>query len=481
MLERRLRTVKAYKISLEPTLKHGIKQGLMKGMVIGTIGVTFAVWALQGWYGSTLVMHKKAKGGDVFTAGVSIVYGGLGLGGALINIKYFIEANIAASRIFEMIHRVVDIVSAKEPGKTMSEVKGEVEFRNIDFEYPSRPGSLVLSKFNLKVMACQTVGLVGRSGSGKSTVINLLEKFYEPLRGHILLDGVDIKTLQLKWLRSQMGLVSQEPILFATSIKQNICFEKEEASMEEVMEAAKAANAHNFICQLPEGYDTLKQRISIARALLRDPRILLLDEATSALDSQSEKAVQDALNQASIGRTTIIVARRLSALRNADLIAVIQSGKLVESGSHEQLMQNLSGPYSIMVQLQRNFIDDEVTSKAQDTGSSSSVVLDTGIANAEQKDDTSLSQSFSDEKKTNQQQDDNYSSPSLWQLMSMAASEWKPTLIGFIAALACGLIQPLHSLCMAALLAVYFTTDHNELRSQTRIYCFAFLAFANGP
>ncbi|KAG6769390.1 hypothetical protein POTOM_025021 [Populus tomentosa] len=484
------RTVKAYKISLEPTLKHGIKQGLMKRMAIGTIGVTFAVWALQGWYGSTLIMHKKAKGGDVFTAVVCIVYGGLGLGGALINIKYFIEANIAASRIFEMIHRVVDIDSAKELGKTMSEVKGEVEFRNIDFEYPSRPGSLVLSKFNLKVMACQTVGLVGRSGSGKSTVINLLEKFYEPLRGHILLDGVDIKTLQLKWLRSQMGLVSQEPIPFATSIKQNICFGKEEASMEEVMEAAKAANAHNFICQLPEGYNTLvgqlgsqlsegqKQRISIARALLRDPRILLLDEATSALDSHSEKAVQDALNQTSIGRTTIIVAHRLSVLRNADLNAVIQSGKLVESGSHEQLMQNLSGPYSIMVQLQRNFIDDEVTSKAQDTGSSSSVVLDTGIANAEQKDDTSLSQIFSDEKKTNQQQDDNYSSPSPWQLMSMAATEWKPTLIGFIADLACGLIQPLYSLCMAALLAVYFTTDHNELRSQTRIYCFAFLAFA---
>ncbi|KAJ6913020.1 ABC transporter B family member 15 [Populus alba x Populus x berolinensis] len=326
------RTVKAYKISLEPTSNHGIKQGLMKGMAIGTIGVSFAVWALQGWNGSTLAMHKKAKRGDVFTAGVYIVYRGLGLGGALINIKYFIEANIAASRIFEMIHRVVDIDSAKEPGKTMSEVKGEVEFRNIDFEYPSRPGSLVLSKFNLKVMACQTVG----------------------------------------WLAEVDHENQRCPRCFESSL---------------------------------------------------------------------------------IGRTTIIVAHRLSALRNADLIAVIQSGKLVESGSYEQLMEKLSGPYSIMVQLQRNFIDDEVTSKAQDTGSSSSVVIDTGLADAEQKDDTSLSQSFSDEKKTNQQQDDNYSSPSLWQLMSMAAPEWKPTLIGFIAALACALIQPLHSLCMAALLA----------------------------
>jgi ATP-binding cassette subfamily B (MDR/TAP) protein 1 len=172
-------------------------------------------------------------------------------------VKYFIEANMAASQIFKMIYRVPENDPADERGKTMSDVKGEVEFRDIDFEYPSRPGSLVLIKFNLKVMAGQTVGLVGKSGSGKSTVINLLERFYEPLRGDILLDGIDIKNLQLKWLRSQIGLVNQEPVLFATSIKENILFGKEEASMEEVIGAAKAANAHNFIHKLPEGYNTL--------------------------------------------------------------------------------------------------------------------------------------------------------------------------------------------------------------------------------
>jgi len=172
-------------------------------------------------------------------------------------VKYFIEANIAAARIFKMIHRVPEIDSADEQGKTISDVKGEVEFRDIDFEYPSRPGSLVLNKFNLRVMAGQTVGLVGSSGSGKSTVINLLERFYEPLRGDILLDGVNIKNLPPTWLRNQMGLVSQEPVLFATSIKENILFGKEDASMEEVIRAAKASNAHSFISKLPGGYETL--------------------------------------------------------------------------------------------------------------------------------------------------------------------------------------------------------------------------------
>ncbi|KAH8481522.1 hypothetical protein H0E87_029116 [Populus deltoides] len=450
------KTAKDYKIALQPTLKLGIKQGLLKGMAIGTIGITFAVWALQGWYGSTLIINKGAKGGNVFVAGVCVIYGGLALGASLINVKYFIEANMAASQIFKMIYRVPEVDPADERRKTMSDVKGEVEFRDIDFEYPSRPGSL---------------------------------RFYEPLRGDIRLDGIDIKSLRLKWLRSQIGLVSQEPVLFATSIKENILFGKEEASMEEVIGAAKAANAHNFIHKLPEGYNTLvgqlganmsegqKQRISIARALLRDPRILLLDEATSALDSHSEKAVQNSLNQASAGRSTIIISHRLSTLRNADVIAVIQSGQVVEFGSHDQLMENRSGAYAVMVQLQRTYMDDSVIS--EDTREyGSSVALDNGMIGAEETVDISLSRSFSRSMKTNQQKEDNYSPPSLWQLISMAAPEWKASLIGCIAALGYGLIQPLHSFCMAALLSVYFTNDHSEIRSQTRIYCFAFLAFA---
>lgn len=179
--------------------------------------------------------------------------------------KHFTEANAAAALILEMIERVPSIDSADQQGKTITEVKGELVFEEIDFAYPSRPGNLVLRKFNLKVVACQTVGLVGSSGSGKSTVINLLQRFYDPLGGEILLDGIGIKSLQLKWLRSQMGLVAQEPILFATTVKENILFGKEEASLEEIVQAAKAANAHNFISQLPNGYDTL---VSIKQYLL---------------------------------------------------------------------------------------------------------------------------------------------------------------------------------------------------------------------
>ncbi|KAK9210343.1 hypothetical protein WN944_002713 [Citrus x changshan-huyou] len=244
-------------------------------MAMGSIGVTFVVWALQG------CSH----------------------GGALINVKYFTEANAAASSISEMIYRVPNIGSDDKQGKILSDVEGDLEIKYIDVAYPSKAESVVLRNFNLGdgLMASQTVGLVGKSGSGKSTVINLLERFYDPLTGEILLDGVDIKSLQVKWLRSQMGIASQEPINFATSIKENILFGKEEASMEEVISAAKAANAHNFINQLPNGYDTWvgqlgiqmsqeqKQRISISRALLRGPKLRLHDEATSALDSHSEK------------------------------------------------------------------------------------------------------------------------------------------------------------------------------------------------
>ncbi|KAJ6407997.1 hypothetical protein OIU84_011332 [Salix udensis] len=404
------RTAKEYQNALKPALELGIKQGLMKGMAIGTVGITFAVWALQGWYGSTLVINKGAKGGNVFTAGLCIIYGGLALGGSLINVKYFIDGNIAAARIFEMIHRVPGIDSADEQGKTISDVKGEVDFRDIEFEYPSRPGSLVLNKFNLKVMSGQTVGLVGTSGSGKSTVINLLERFYEPLRGDILLDGVDIKTLQLKWLRNQMGLVTQEPVLFATSIKENILFGKEDASMEEVIRAAKAANAHNFINKLSEKYNT-------------------------------------------------------------------PSGQVGEFGSHEQLIQNSSGTYAVMVKLQRAYMNDEILLEAEDTEDGSAFPGYDGTIRVGETPDKSLSRNTSFGMITNQQQEDD-SSPNLRQLISMTAPEWKSTLIGCAGALAYGLIPPLNSFCLGALLAVYFENDHSRIKSQTRIYCFAFLAFA---
>ncbi|KAK5842636.1 hypothetical protein PVK06_005014 [Gossypium arboreum] len=208
------------------------------------------------------------------------------------------------------------------------------------------------------------VGLVRGSGSGKSTAISLLERFYDPVNRDILLDRHNIKKLQLKWLRSHIGLVNQEPIIFATSIRENILFGKEDASMELVIKAAKAASVHDFIVKLPNGYETQvgqlglqllggqKQRVAIARALIRDPKILLLNEVMSALDAHSEKIVQEALDHASHERTTIIVAHRPSTIRKADLIVVVQSGRVIESGSHNELIQmnnGAGGAYKKMV------------------------------------------------------------------------------------------------------------------------------------
>lgn len=176
--------------------------------------------------------------------------------GALPNLSFITDALATATHMFEMIDRVPEIDSENGKGKVLSGVRGNIEFKDVNFSYPSRPATPILQGFNLRVKACSTVGLVGGSGSGKSTVISLLERFYDPAQGDILLDGVRIKKLKLKWFRSQMGLVNQEPILFATSIKENIQFGKEDASVEMVIDAAKTANAHDFIVKLPLGYET---------------------------------------------------------------------------------------------------------------------------------------------------------------------------------------------------------------------------------
>ncbi|KAI4377682.1 hypothetical protein MLD38_015269 [Melastoma candidum] len=482
------RTLSSYRISLEPLQKLGVKQGFMKGMAMGTIGITYAVWALQGWYGSVLITKNREKGGDVFTAGVCIIYGGLALGGSLLNLKYISEGNIAAARIYKMIERVPSIDPTNKKGTTMSNVRGEVEFKEVDFAYPARPDTMVLRKFNLRVMASQTVGLVGRSGSGKSTFINLLERFYDPVQGTVYLDGINIRTLQVEWLRRQMGLVSQEPILFATTIKDNILFGKEGASMDEVIAASKAANAHGFILMLPNGYDTQvgqlgsqmsegqKQRITIARALLRDPRVLLLDEPTSALDSHSEKAVQDALNQASVGRTTIIIAHRLSTLSSANAIAVVQNGQVVEFGSPGHLLSDELGAYSVMVRLQQNFGDNR---SIQD---SENILQDESVTTS--KKTTLLDEITNDPHGTSPRDkptpettsaDD---SPSLWKLLDMVSPEWKSTVLGCCGAIGYGLVMPMYYYCLGSILSVYVLGDSHKVRSKTRVYCLAFTGFA---
>ncbi|XP_047948128.1 ABC transporter B family member 2-like [Salvia hispanica] len=360
------KAVKSYTESLLGTYKYGRKAGLAKGLGLGTLHcVLFLSWALLVWYTSVVVHKNIANGGESFTTMLNVVISGLSLGQAAPDITAFIRAKAAAYPIFEMIERNKTSKSnATRHGKKPNKVEGHIKFKNVKFSYPSRPDVVIFNKLSLDIPPGKIVALVGGSGSGKSTVISLIERFYDPLSGHVMLDGNDVRELDLKWLRQQIGLVNQEPALFATTIRDNILYGKNDATNEEITRAAKLSEAINFISNLPDRFETQvgergvqlsggqKQRIAISRAIVKNPSILLLDEATSALDAESEKSVQEALDRVMVGRTTVIVAHRLSTIRNADVIAVVQNGAIVETGSHEDLMSRPNSAYASLVQLQ---------------------------------------------------------------------------------------------------------------------------------
>ncbi|KAG2646569.1 putative multidrug resistance protein isoform X2 [Panicum virgatum] len=477
-------TVARFSAALEESVRLGLRQGLAKGLAVGSGGIRIAIFAFNVWYGSRLVMYHGYKGGTVYIVSVIIVVGGGALGSALSNIKYLTEASSAAERIMELIRRVAKIDSESGAGEVLENVAGEVEFRNVAFCYPSRPKSPVFVNLSLHVPAGRSVALVGASGSGKSTVIALLERFYDPSAGEVTLDGVDIRRLQLKWLRAQMGLVSQEPALFATSIRENIKFGKEDATEEEVTAAAKAANAHGFISQLPRGYDTQvgergiqmsggqKQRIAIARAILKSPKILLLDEATSALDSNSERAVQEALESVSVDRTTIMVAHRLSTIRNADMIVVMQSGEVKELGTHYELNAQENGIYSSLVRLQQT-TDVGMTEEAGKTGStdilrqsdSQSITRNFSVASR-----SSSSRLIGDAKYDGNLRDLKPPVPSFGRLLMLNAPELKQASAGIFSAIVSGGIQPVFAYAMGSVTSIFFSTDHQEIKKETRTY-----------
>ncbi|MBW7940618.1 MAG: ATP-binding cassette domain-containing protein [Candidatus Omnitrophica bacterium] len=265
------------------------------------------------------------------------------------DLNVVVQNSLAAmERIFEIFDVVPDIVDRPGAGDIQS-VRGRIEFRDVRFEYS--PGSPILKDVNLIIEPHSTVALVGPSGAGKSSLVSLIPRFFDISQGQIFLDGNDIRDIRVKSLRDQIGLIPQEVILFSGTIEENILYGNPSATQEQVRQAAQAANAHDFIIALPDGYETLvgekgtglsggqKQRIAIARAFLKDPPILILDEATSALDSESENAISKALSQLLIGRTTLIIAHRLSTVMNADRIIVLEEGHIREIGTHGSLLE----------------------------------------------------------------------------------------------------------------------------------------------
>nr|XP_048326836.1 ABC transporter B family member 19-like [Ziziphus jujuba var. spinosa] len=343
--------IKSFSHCMEKQFSLSRVEALIKGVGTGMFQtVTFCSWAIIIWVGAVLVTEKRAKGGDTLAAVMSILFGAIALTYAAPDLQIFNQAKAAGNEVFKVIQRK-PVISYEAQGKTIERVEGNIEIQNIYFSYPSRPGKAVLESFSLSIPAGKTVALVGSSGCGKSTIISLVARFYDPSKGKILIDNHDIKDLDLKFVRKNIGAVSQEPSLFSGTIKDNLKVGNMDADDKQIQEAAEMANAYTFISQLPDQYSTevgqrgvqlsggQKQRIAIARAILKNPPILTLDEATSALDSESEKLVQNALEKAMQGRTVILIAHRLSTVINADMIAVVENGQVTQTGTHHDLLE----------------------------------------------------------------------------------------------------------------------------------------------
>jgi ABC-type multidrug transport system fused ATPase/permease subunit len=357
--------IKRYEKNIEEVRQFGIKFGILRGIFF-----TFVVSVIFGSIFFILFQMIKLKINHEITAEefgqfmmLSFFVAG-SLGGLPEQIASIQRALGATDRVFEIVNGDHEHISLGERGSNQKRVRGDIEFRNVRFTYPTRPDYEVLKDVSFSIKAGETLALVGSSGSGKTTIASLVLRFYEANGGTFTVDGKNAKDYDLTELREQMAIVPQDVLLFGGTIKENILYGRPNASMDDIIEAAKKANAYDFIMGFPEKFETVvgdrgiqlsggqRQRVAIARAVLKNPSILILDEATSSLDSESERLVQEALDKLMVGRTSIVIAHRLSTIKNADKIVVLDKGEVVEHGTHRELLTNDAGLYYKLTKLQ---------------------------------------------------------------------------------------------------------------------------------
>ena len=366
---------KRYAERIGESVRAALVRAQLRGVFFGVLTFsTFVGIVIVLWQGGLLVLEGQLTPGELVQFLLYTITIAAAIGALASFFSSYQEAVGAAQRVFEILETESGIKDPPAPSALPSPAPGSVVFEKVCFRYsPDTSTAWTLQDIDLSCAPGEVVALVGRSGAGKTTLVSLLPRFWDPDRGRILIDGLDVRSLRLAELRSAIAIVPQDPALFSGTIRENIAYARPGASMEDVEAAARAAHAHEFVERLPDRYETVvgergiklsggqRQRVAIARAILKDPAILILDEATSSLDTESERLIEDALSRLLVGRTTLIIAHRLSTVRRADRLVVLDRGRIVEEGSHSELME-LGGLYARLYQ--RQFRDEDAPTEA---------------------------------------------------------------------------------------------------------------------
>lgn len=484
-----------FDVKLEESYKQGVRNGLKTGLGVGFFFfVIFCSYSLAIWYGSTLIgkdyndnTKELFKAGDILTVLFTIIFGSMSLGQSSPNFTAITEACVAATPFFELRKRVpmIDISKSNlKPSK--EELNGHIIFRNVDFVYPSKKEREIFSNLNFEILPGSKTAIVGESGSGKSTIVSLIERLYDVVNGEIMINNYNLKDLDLEYFRSLIGYVPQEPVLFNTTIRENIIFGRENVTEQEIVEACTKAQADEFINNKAIGLDYVvgikgsklsggqKQRVAIARAILKKPILLILDEATSALDNETEKEVQHALDSVSADVTTIIISHRLSTILNSNFIIFLKNGKIIEAGNHQNLY-DLKGEYYTMIKHQITDIPLKKDNRIQQVIEE---IQNVRMETAADVQDKVLEQHQHQESK--QLIDKKYVSKSKRRLLPILMEDKASVILGALFAASAGCSWPVYGILLAESIATLSNQLNPNLVDDGFLLSMYFLALAGG-